>query len=72
MDETAPREIVEAINVEQSPVYAYIAKGFEIYNPFFSECGRFEVDPYDYYGITHTEAQYLIDLNDRHGYDWTL
>ena len=66
------RKAVRALNVEQNPVYAYVAKGFEIYNPFFSECGRFEVDPFNYYEITHEEVQYLIDLNNRHGYDWRL
>jgi len=66
------RKIVKALNVEQNPVYAYVLKGFEIYNPFFSECGRFEVDPLAYYKISQAEIQYLIDLNNRYCYDWRL
>ena len=66
------REVVKTINIDQTPVYAYKTKGFEIYNPFFSECGRFEVDPFDYYGLTKAETRFLIDLNNHHGYDWAL
>ena len=72
MEKSITHKIVRGINVEQNPVYAYVVKGFEIYNPFFSECGRFEVNPFEYYGITQAEAQYLINLNTRHGYDWKL
>jgi len=38
---------------------SFITEGFEIVNPFLSECGRFEVDNIkEYYGLSDEEAKY--------------
>ena len=29
--------------------------GVSITNPYLSECGRFEVDPFEYYGLTEQD-----------------
>jgi hypothetical protein len=34
-----------------------------IVNPYAWDCGRFEVDPTEVYGLTKEEAQELKDLN---------
>lgn len=45
------------------------AWGFEFHgtfvvDPFRSECGRFEVDPFEYYGLTKTVAAILVSKNE--------
>ena len=37
----------EAVNAEESFEY----EGIWITNPYLSECGRFEVNPKEYYGV---------------------
>lgn len=44
--------------------FALIKNGFEIIDPYRSECGRFDVDPQEYYGIDAATAQALSDLNN--------
>lgn len=34
-----------------------------IYDPRRSECGRFEVEPVEYYGITPFQADQIVQLN---------
>jgi len=35
--------------------------GYWITNPYLSECGRFEVDPITYYGLSEEELTYEPD-----------
>lgn len=44
--------------------FALLKNGFEIIDPYQSECGRFDVDPQEYYGIDAATAQALTDLNN--------
>lgn len=43
---------------------AIVVKDFEITNPLISECGRFEVDPVETYGISLVLATALAHLNE--------
>lgn len=54
-----------------SPVWAVEVNDNVVFNPYMSECGRFDVEP-TYYGLTDKQAQELVATNERDGYDWTL
>ena len=60
---------VKTVNYNDEPVFAVQSRGFVVYDPYSSECGRFVVKP-EYYGLTEEQAQNLIQLNNAHGYDW--
>lgn len=62
-------EYIKTVNHNDEPVFAIQCKGFVIYDPFSSECGRFLVNP-EYYGLSNEQAHNLIALNDSHGYEW--
>lgn len=55
-------------NNNDEPVYAIEANGSEIYNPNFSECGRFAVDPQKYYGLDQKTVDALALLNYHFNY----
>ena len=56
-------------NNNDEPVYAIeYDKGSEIYNPNYSECGRFAVDPQKYYGLDKKIVEALALLNAHFGY----
>lgn len=44
-------------------VFGFEHDGMFIYDPFLSDCGRFQVDPVEAYGITRQEAEGLVTLN---------
>jgi len=44
-------------------VWGFERNGFEIIDPYLSECGRFRVDP-SHYGLDAKAAAYLAKLND--------
>lgn len=46
------------------PVLGTSVKDMFIFDPFISECGRFEVDPVTTYGISHADAKALRELNE--------
>ena len=45
---------------------SFVFEGFEIVNPFLSECGRFEVDNIrEYYGLSEELASYFEQEKQR-------
>lgn len=44
-------------------------EGFFITEPNSSECGRFEVDPMEYYGVTSEQVDLIMKFNKT--YDFT-
>lgn len=45
---------------------SFVTEGFEIVNPFLSECGRFEVDDIrEYYGLSEELASYFEQEKQR-------
>lgn len=51
-------------NVFGERVVVFEHKGFQLYDPYLSECGRFEVHP-SYYGISDELAKAIKMVNDR-------
>lgn len=45
------------------PVFGFERNGMFITDPLSSECGRFEVDPQEAYGISKEEAAAIVRLN---------
>jgi hypothetical protein len=68
----AKYEVYLTVNCNDEPVYAYCIDKVGIYNPTTSECGRYEVDPYEAYGLTPKQVEALHQLNVAHGYDDTV
>ncbi len=50
----AARESKQQPSKEDKPP-SFLFKGIEITNPHLSECGRFTVDPEEYYGAVYLE-----------------
>jgi hypothetical protein len=55
-------------NVNDEPVYAIELDGATIFNPNFSECGRFAVNPKEHYGLDQKTVDALAMLNAHFGY----
>jgi hypothetical protein len=55
-------ELIE--NANGVAVYAYDLHDFCIYNVRMTECGRFEVDPCEYYGLTPEEVAAIDKANE--------
>jgi hypothetical protein len=55
-------------NVNDEPVYAIQLEGATIFNPNFSECGRFVVNPKEHYGLDQKTVDALAMLNAHFGY----
>jgi hypothetical protein len=55
-------------NIFDNPVYAIELNGMEIYNPEYSQCGRFTVDPFKYYGLDEKNVKALAMLNSHFDY----
>ena len=55
-------------NVNDEPVYAIELEGSTIFNPNFSECGRFVVDPLSNYGLDQIIVDALAMLNAHFNY----
>lgn len=49
--------------VTHLPVFGFSINDMFITNPFLSECGRFQVDPTETYGLSCEDADQLIVLN---------
>jgi hypothetical protein len=62
MDNTV--EIVLTKNTLDNPVYAYMVNGVALYNPDYSECGRFKVDAFKEYGLLPLQVSALHNLNN--------
>jgi len=60
---------IETVNTNDDQVWGIEAKGFIVYNPRASLCGRFAVDPVTEYGISEVHAATLHALNQSFGYD---
>lgn len=56
-------DFVLTTNIDGDPVYAVEVNGMTIYNPHFSECGRFSVDPLQNYGLDEKAVNALAMLN---------
>lgn len=50
---------------DDRPVFGFHFNGMFIYDPKLSECGRFEVDPVECYGLTPERQSHLEQLNER-------
>lgn len=57
-----PLEKGEAV-VTDLPVLGFSINDMFISNPFLSECGRFDVDPVETYGLSLQDATELVRLN---------
>jgi hypothetical protein len=55
-------------NNDDNLVYAIEHNGMEVYNPNYSECGRFAVDPLQHYGFDQKTVDALALLNAHFGY----
>ena len=55
-----------------NPVYTASAHGMAIFNPNFSSCGRFPVDPMVAYGMTPDFVDGLMRMNADAGYDASM
>ena len=56
-------------NCNDDSVYAYMIDGNAIYAPTMSICGRFKVNPYEEYGLTEFDVDFLHQLNVLFDYD---
>ena len=45
-------------------------EGFFIVEPRMSTCGRFEVDPYEEYGLTEKQVDMIENFNNIHDLSW--
>jgi len=63
---------VKTMNVDGDPVFAFEINDMTIYNLTMSECGRFSVDPLEYYGVTTEQVKTLENLNKSFGYSWEI
>lgn len=51
--------------VDDRPVFGFNLNAMFIHDPKVSECGRFEVDPKEYYGLTTEDVKSLQMLNEQ-------
>jgi len=56
-------------NCNDDPVWCASINGMGIYNPQMSECGRFKVDPIEYYGMSIADVENLKALNQLNGFN---
>lgn len=61
-------DFVLTTNIDGDPVYAVEVNGMTIYNPHFSECGRFVVDPLTHYKLDQKTVDALAMLNAHFNY----
>lgn len=59
-------------NALNNKVWCVSIDGVAIYNPFYSECGRFKVEPQKYYGLSKKDIKKLIDLNKSSKFEWEI
>jgi N-acyl-L-homoserine lactone synthetase len=55
-------------NNNDESVYAIEHNGMEVYNPNYSECGRFAVNPVKHYGLDQKTVVALALLNSFFNY----
>lgn len=55
---------VDLATGRQVGAWGFEFHGVFIVDPLKSECGRFEVDPYEYYGLTESEALTIAAKNE--------
>ena len=55
-------------NNNDEPVYSVEVNGSEIYNPNYSECGRFAVNPKEHYELEQKTVDALALLNSFFNY----
>ena len=55
-------------NTNDDPVYAVVINDMIIFNPNYSECGRFAVDPLQVYGLDAKTVDALAALNAEFNY----
>ena len=55
-------------NNNDEPVYAIEHNGIEVYNPNYSECGRFAVNALEHYGLDQKTVDALALLNAHFNY----
>jgi len=55
-------------NNNDESVYAIEHNGIEVYNPNYSECGRFAVNPLEHYGLDQKTVDALALLNAHFNY----
>ena len=56
--------MIDTYDFEGNPIKAIVINDFEITNPFISECGRFDVNPIEYYGLTQEQVSQLTIANN--------
>ena len=56
-------EVVLTTNANGNPVYAYMVDGVALYNPEYSQCGRYKVDAFKEYGLFERQVGALHKLN---------
>jgi hypothetical protein len=60
--QSAPDGRIDDEGVGQ-PTYSYPINGMSVYDPRMSDCGRFEVDPMQAYGLTPEDVAALDEAN---------
>lgn len=63
-------KIVITKNTDNCPVIGYVINDVEVYNPYVSICGRFDVEPAAYYGMTPEQAHQLVAANEALNLEW--
>jgi hypothetical protein len=61
-------DFILSTNIDDEPVYAIELEGCTIFNPNFSSCGRFAVDPMKHYGLDQKTVEALAMLNAHFNY----
>lgn len=57
-------QLIQTLDFEDNPCYAVVINDTEITNPFLSECGRFDVNPSTYYGLSTDIVEQLKQVNN--------
>ena len=47
-------------NIDSGRIMGFEYQGMHIINPFITECGRFNVNPVDYYGEAFLQSEFCI------------
>jgi hypothetical protein len=56
-------------NAYDDPVYCIEIDGQAIFNPMKSSCGRYDVDPFEAYGLSQSDINALATLNEIYNFN---
>lgn len=62
-------DIVVTQNIHGQQVYGYMVNDVALYNPEYSQCGRYKVDAFKEYGLLPRQVDALRALNKAYDFD---